>query len=80
MSWDYHYYEATCKKCGRKGFKIYSDDDWNRREISWNGFEPITDSPMHDNLVERKRIDANDYAKCVCGSTDIEIGNLVKTE
>lgn len=79
MSWEHVYYEATCKKCGKKGFQIHSSDDWNRSETSWEGFEPFTDFPRHDELVARKKIDENSYAKCECGSTDIEVGKFVKT-
>lgn len=77
MSWDHHYYEATCKKCGKKGFRISSSDDANRSEISWEGFEPFIDFPQHDYLVGRVRIDPNEYAKCGCGSTEIEVGQTV---
>jgi hypothetical protein len=79
MSWDHHYYEATCKNCGNKGFKIESSDDWGKSEISWEGFEVSTDFPRHEYLVGRKKIDKNEYAKCGCGSTDIEVGVCVKT-
>jgi hypothetical protein len=77
MSWDHRYYEATCRQCGAKGFKIYSADDWNRSEISWKGFTPFRDFPRYEYLVKRKKIDANQYAQCACGSTDIEVGSAV---
>ena len=80
MSWDHDYYEAICKKCGKQGFKIRSSDDWGRSEVSWEGFSAFTDFSRHEYLVGRKRIDESEYAKCECGSTDIEIGRLVKTE
>ncbi len=79
MSWDHCYYEATCKRCGAKGFKISSSDDWGRSEISWEGFSTFKDFPNYD--VDRRRIDVNEYAKCTCGSTDIEVGSkVVKTK
>lgn len=77
MSWEHCYYKATCKKCGKTGFKVSSSDDWNRSEISWKGFTPFTDSPSCDYLVGRKRIDPNEYAKCSCGSTDIEVDTQI---
>jgi hypothetical protein len=55
MSWDHRYYEATCRQCGAKGFKIYSADDWNRSEISWKGFTPFRDFPRYEYLVKRKK-------------------------
>lgn len=80
MSWDHYYYEATCKSCGASGFKISSSDDWGRSKISWEGFSPFRDFPNHSYLVDRRRIDVNEYAKCACGSTDIEVGSeIVKT-
>jgi hypothetical protein len=80
MSWDHCYYEATCKSCGARGFKISSSDDWGRSELSWEGFSPFRDFPNHSYLVDRRRIDVNEYAKCACGSTDIEVGSeIVKT-
>ncbi|MHB8345994.1 MAG: hypothetical protein ACYDHM_02225 [Acidiferrobacterales bacterium] len=80
MSSERCYYEATCKKCGRKGFRIDSSDDWGRSEVSWEGFRPFTDFPRHDYLVGRKKIDPNEFAACECGSTDIEVGrDVVKT-
>ena len=77
MSWEHCYYEATCKKCGRKGFRIDSSDDWGRSKVSWEGFTPFTDSPGHDYLVGRKKIDHDQCAKCECGNTDIEVGRDV---
>ncbi|EAY56124.1 MAG: protein of unknown function [Leptospirillum rubarum] len=79
MSWDHHYYEATCRKCGKKGFKVDSSDDWCRSETSWVGFEPFTDFPRHEYLVARKKIDYASYAKCECGSTDIEVGKYLES-
>ncbi len=55
MSWEHHYYEATCRQCGAKGFKIRSSDDWGRSETSWEGFTPFRDFPRHDYLVARKK-------------------------
>jgi hypothetical protein len=63
----------------KKGFKIESSDDWNRFETSWEGFQPITDSPRLGYLVGREKIAENEYARCECGSTSIEIGQIVKT-
>jgi CxxC motif-containing protein (DUF1111 family) len=77
MSWDHYYYEATCKQCGAKGFRIESSDDWGRNEISWQGFTPFTDFPMHDYLVGRKRIDSYEFGQCACGSTDIDVSTKV---
>lgn len=80
MSWDHYYYEAICKKCGAIGFKISSSDNWGASEISWERFSPFRDFPNHSYLVDRQRIDINEYAKCTCGSTDIEVGSeIVKT-
>ncbi len=77
MSWDHNYYEATCKNCGKTGFRIESSDDWGRSEISWEGFAPDTDFPQYAYLVGRRRIDPNHYAKCSCGSTDIEVSQTL---
>lgn len=77
MSSDHHYYEATCKHCGKRGFRISSTDDWNRSKHSWEGFEPLRDFLRYDELVTRKQIDVNEYAKCECGSTDIEVSQTI---
>lgn len=77
MSWEDNYYEATCRKCGAKGFRISSSDDWGRFEILWEGFKPFHDFPRYAELVARKKIDENSYAICACGSTDIEVGSTV---
>ena len=77
MSWDHYYYEATCRKCGAKGYRISSSDDWNRHETSWEGFKPFTDFPRYEYLVARKKIDVNSLAQCECGSTDIEVGTEI---
>lgn len=73
MSWEHVYYEATCRQCGAKGFKVVSSDDWGRSETSWEGFSPFRDFPRHDYLVARKRIDENEYARCKCGSINIDV-------
>lgn len=78
MGWDHNHYLATCKKCGRTGEKIKSSDDFNRSEISWNGFMAFHDFQRHEILVSRKRIDQNEYAICECGSTEIEIGPYIR--
>lgn len=77
MSWDHNYYEATCKKCGKKGYRIESSDDWGHSEVSWEGFAPYTEFSQHSYLVGRRRIDPNHYAKCDCGSTNIEVSRTL---
>jgi hypothetical protein len=77
MSWEHIHYRAICKKCGQEGEKISSSDDWNNSEISWVGFAPYRDFARWEYLVVRKRIDPNEYAVCPCGSTDIEIGEII---
>lgn len=80
MSWDHCYYEAICAKCGKKGYKISSSDDWGRTEISWEGFQSYTSFPRYEYLVGRGKIDPNAFAICACGSTDIEVGtDIAKT-
>jgi hypothetical protein len=74
MSWEHHYYQATCRRCGAKGFKIESSDDWGRFKTSWKGFTPL---PTPDYLVARKKGGENAYARCACGSTDIEVGTTI---
>ena len=76
MSWEHEKYIAICKKCGRKGFVIHSSDDWGRSETQYEGFENL---PPNDYEVARKRVGPRDSEpRCVCGSSDIKQGELVK--
>jgi hypothetical protein len=78
MGWEHAHYLAVCKSCGREGEKISSSDDWGRHEVSWVGFKTDADFPRHSYLVARKRIDPYEFAVCECGSTDIEVGQLIR--
>lgn len=75
MSWEYSKYKAQCKRCGKNGFCIRGSDDWNRSSTSWEGFDS---RDPHPTAVARKRADSRDAVPvCTCGSSDIQIGDLV---
>ena len=57
MSWEYSKYEAKCENCGREGFCIRGEDDWNRSSTQWIGF--INLAP-HVTEVVRMRVGALD--------------------
>ena len=75
MSWDYTKSKARCVECGRVGFRISGSNEWGRSSTTWEGFKNQEPSPT---AVARKRADAGDMeAVCPCGSTEIEIGEVI---
>lgn len=75
MGWEYFKYKAKCENCGREGFCIRGDDDWNRSSTHWIGFENV--SP-HVNAVARKRADARDSRPvCECGNGSVAVGEYL---
>lgn len=72
MSWEYFKYEARCESCGKAGFCIRGDGDWNRSSTHWIGFENIS---SHVNAVARMRADARDSRPvCECGNGSVVVG------
>jgi hypothetical protein len=78
VSWERSHYEATCKACGHKGEKIRASDDWGRSEVEWAGFSVAPELASAERVM-RKKIDANEFARCKCGSTDIEVGEYLRS-
>ena len=76
MGWDHDNYEATCAKCGRTGTMVVSSDDWGRSARRYEGFENVEPS---NTAVGRARQDRREMnGRCVCGSTEITRGNLIR--
>lgn len=76
MGWDHDHYQATCEECGRTGTVTISSDDWGRSARRYEGFENIEPS---STAVGRRRQDRRELdGRCVCGSTRIIRGDLIR--
>lgn len=78
MGFEYTRYKAKCRKCGQAGICERGMDDWGRTSTSWDGFSNVEPDAT---AVGMKRLDRRDSQPiCVCGSRDIEVGDVIPQE